>query len=52
MAQLEPRFARIAALHDHISGRAHIEAYLKSARRIPFNEQGIFRHYPELDIPG
>jgi glutathione S-transferase len=23
--------------------------YLKSKRRIPFNLQGIFRHYPELD---
>ena len=24
-------------------------AYLASNRRIPFNEHGIFRHYPELD---
>jgi hypothetical protein len=23
---------------------------LKSERRIPFNEQGIFRCYPELDV--
>ena len=29
--------------------RPRIKAYLKSERRIPFNEDGIFRHYPELD---
>ena len=26
-----------------------LKPYLKSKRRIPFNQQGIFRHYPELD---
>jgi len=26
-----------------------IAAYLASPRRIPFNNDGIFRHYPELD---
>jgi glutathione S-transferase len=26
-----------------------IEAYLASDRRLPFNEDGIFRYYPELD---
>jgi glutathione S-transferase len=26
-----------------------IAAYLRSKRRIPFNEDGIFRRYPELD---
>ena len=26
-----------------------IAAYLASDRRIAFNEDGIFRHYPELD---
>ena len=49
MSRLEPRFARIVALHDRIAARPRVAAYLKSARRIPFNEQGIFRHYPELD---
>jgi glutathione S-transferase len=29
---------------------ARIAAYLASGRRIPFNEAGIFRHYPELDL--
>jgi glutathione S-transferase len=31
--------------------RPRIAAYLASERRIPFNEQGIFRHYPQLDAP-
>ena len=49
MAELEPRFMRVAALHARIAARPRIDAYLKSARRIAFNEHGIFRHYPELD---
>ena len=49
MARLEPSFARVTALHDRIAARPRIAAYLQSARRIAFNEQGIFRHYPELD---
>ena len=49
MARLERGFPRIAALHDQIAARPNINAYLKSKRRIPFNEHGVFRHYPELD---
>jgi glutathione S-transferase len=49
MARLEPGFPRVTAMHDRVAERPRIAAYLKSARRIPFNEQGIFRHYPELD---
>ena len=52
MARLEPRMPLVAALHDHIAARPHIAAYLRSPRRIAFNEQGIFRHYPELDAAG
>jgi glutathione S-transferase len=26
-----------------------VAAYLASPRRLPFNEQGIFRRYPALD---
>ena len=40
---------RLAALHQAIAQRPRIRAYLNSDRRIAFNEQGIFRHYPELD---
>jgi len=37
------------SLHDQVQERPRIAAYLESERRWPFNEQGIFRHYPELD---
>jgi glutathione S-transferase len=40
---------RLAALHDAVAERPRIKAYLASPRRIPFNEEGIFRRYPELD---
>jgi glutathione S-transferase len=39
------------ALHDAVARRPRIAAYLASSRRIRFNRQGIFRHYPELDDP-
>jgi glutathione S-transferase len=32
-----------------VKRRPNIAAYLKSRRRLAFNEYGIFRHYPELD---
>ncbi len=40
---------RVAAHRQRISERPRIRAYLQSDRRTPFNEQGIFRHYAELD---
>jgi glutathione S-transferase len=43
------RFPRLAALHDKVAARPRLRAYLASERRVPFNQQGIFRHYPELD---
>lgn len=52
MAQLEPGFPRVIGLHDRVASRPRVDAYLKSARRIAFNEHGIFRHYPELDAAG
>ena len=38
------------ALHGRVAAQPKVAAYLRSPRRIPFNEQGIFRHHPELDI--
>ena len=35
---------------ERVAARPRIAAYLASPRRIPFNEDGIFRHYPELDV--
>ncbi|ACB95586.1 glutathione S-transferase family protein [Beijerinckia indica] len=40
---------RVAALHHAVAQGPRIRAYLESDRRVAFNEQGIFRHYPELD---
>ena len=36
-------------LHDKVRQQPRILAYLKSNRRIDFNEMGVFRYYPELD---
>lgn len=43
------KIPRLMALRDRVAARPRIAAYLASERRIPFNEQGIFRRYPELD---
>ncbi|QDZ06459.1 glutathione S-transferase [Sphingomonas panacisoli] len=49
MATIERDYPTLIALHDKVADLPGIAAYLKSDRRIPFNEDGIFRHYPELD---
>jgi glutathione S-transferase len=49
MAQSARKYRRLFALHERIQERPQIAAYLASPRRIPFNDEGIFRHYAELD---
>jgi glutathione S-transferase len=49
MAGTARRHRRLIALHGRVQERTRIAAYLASPRRIPFNNDGIFRHYPELD---
>jgi glutathione S-transferase len=49
MEKLERKYPRAIALHDRVSARPRIAVYLASERRIAFNEDDIFRHYPELD---
>lgn len=49
MAALEPTHPEVIAVHDRVAGLPGIRAYLRSERRLPFSENGIFRHYPELD---
>ncbi len=52
-----PRFMRqhadqwpgVMQLHARVSKLPAVAAYLASDRRVPFNEDGIFRHYKELD---
>jgi glutathione S-transferase len=40
----------LLALAQHVEDRPNVRAYLESPRAIAFNEDGIFRHYPELDL--
>ena len=49
MKAFEPRISGLTGLHDRVAARPNIKAYLASDRRIAFNEDGIFRHYRELD---
>jgi glutathione S-transferase len=42
----------INALGQRVAALPRVAAYLRSDRRIAFNEQGLFRRYPELDITG
>ena len=49
MRTWEKKTPRLISLRDRVAARPRIAAYLASGRRIPFNESGIFRRYPELD---
>lgn len=49
MAGLAPEYPGLVELHDRVSIRPSVAAYLASKRRLAFNEDDIFRHYPELD---
>jgi glutathione S-transferase len=49
MRKLEPEYPKLVALHERVRLRTRLAAYLQSERRVAFNPQGIFRHYPELD---
>lgn len=41
---------RVRDLAERVRQRPAIAAYLASERRLPFNQDGLFRHYPELDL--
>ncbi|MDM0112604.1 glutathione S-transferase [Variovorax sp. J22R133] len=43
------RTPAVAKLHGNVGRLQRIHDYLHSPRRIAFNEDGIFRRYPELD---
>jgi glutathione S-transferase len=43
------RRPRLVALHDAVFSRPRIARYLSSDRRVAFNNEDLFRHYPELD---
>jgi len=49
MARVSGDIPKLLALRDRVTQRPRLLRYLTSPRRLPFNEQGIFRHYEELD---
>jgi len=42
-------YRNLARLREAVRERKNLKSYLMSKRRIPFNQSGLFRHYPELD---
>ena len=50
MKAFEREIPGLVDLHDRVAARPNIKAYLASERRIPFNEDGIFRRYKALDV--
>jgi glutathione S-transferase len=51
MHRLQGELPHLHALCGRVAARPNIAAYLSSPRRCAFNENGIFRHYDELDDP-
>ncbi len=51
MLRLKPEYPRLNDLAAQVAALPRIAAYLASKRRLRFNQQGIFRHYRELDAP-
>jgi glutathione S-transferase len=51
MKSLARDHPRIAAIVGRVPQLPKLKEYLASNRRLAFNEQGLFRHYPELDAP-
>lgn len=49
MRSLLPDLPHLEALSERVAEQPEIAAYLASNRRLDFNQDGIFRRYPELD---
>jgi glutathione S-transferase len=49
MGTAEEEFPRLSAVAARVAERPNVAAYLRSPRRLPFNQSGLFRHYAELD---
>jgi glutathione S-transferase len=52
LARIDAAYPLLGALRDRVAARPRIKAYLASKRRLPFSVEGVFRHYPELDVQG
>jgi len=50
MQRIAASIPLLAAMRDRVAGVPSVAAYLASERRVPFNQKGIFRSYPELDV--
>jgi glutathione S-transferase len=49
MKRRAPRYPLLAGLRERVAARPRLADYLASKRRLPFNEDDLFRRYPELD---
>lgn len=49
MKTLEADYPRLFALPRSVAAIPGVADYLASERRLPFSQEGLFRHYPELD---
>jgi glutathione S-transferase len=52
IAGMTGQWPKLESLRERVRELPRIARYIDSPRRIPFNESGIFRHYPELDQRG
>ena len=50
MARLARRHRKVLGVRDRVRDVPRVAAYLASPRRIAFNDDGIFRRYPALDL--
>ena len=51
IATLARDYPAVVSLHDRVAALPELQDYLASDRRLPFNQDDVFRHYPELDAP-
>ncbi len=49
-ARASAAIPKLLALRERVRQRPRLAEYLASDRRLAFNENGIFRRYPELDL--
>jgi glutathione S-transferase len=49
MRRFEKKIPGVIALHDRVARRPRVKAYMRSKRRIPFSQWGIYRYFKELD---
>ncbi len=49
MAAIEGDYPRVVALHDRVAALPELQDYFASDRHLAFDNNDLFRHYPELD---